>query len=180
MQLPDSTMSDASFLSVAAPALSGIAVPKTAVEKWLEASEGVPHTVSNVQAAATASGSYITLYRHPLNVCFERFTPSDAELEARRARRSYEVTECEAAKLRLADSIWGESATGGAKDVPGTCANSHVPTGRCKECMDEHEKNGGAYIVKNKTACGSIVKSKDMGSSYSVKDCADKGAPRTF
>ena len=88
MQLPDSTMSDASFLSVAAPALSGIGVPKTAVEKWLEASEGVPHTVSNVQAAATASGSYITLYRHPLNVCFERFTPSDAELEARRARRS--------------------------------------------------------------------------------------------
>jgi hypothetical protein len=125
MQLPDSTMSDASFLSVADSALSGVVVSKTAVEKWLEASGGVPHTVSNLQAAATAGGSYITLYRHPLNVCFESFTLSEDELQARQLRRSYSISDCDAAKSRLANSMWSSSA----KTMTGTCANSHAPTG---------------------------------------------------
>ncbi len=179
MQLPDSTMPDDIFLSVAESALSGVDVPKTAVEKWLEASRGVPHTVSNLQAAATAGGSYITLYRHPLNVCFENFTLSEDELKARQLRRSYSISECDAAKLRLAESMWGTSERiknwffwnkdgpdsydssagfGNGKSMPtsmsGTCADSHAPTGRCRECMDEWSGHDGAYIVKNKTACG--------------------------
>ena len=130
MQLPDSTMSDANFLSVADSSLSGVDVSKTAVEKWLEASGGVPHTVSNLQAAATAGGSYITLYRHPLNVCFESFTLSEDELQARQLRRSYSISECDAAKLRLADSMWGANpVSSSAKSKNGTCTNSHAPTG---------------------------------------------------
>jgi hypothetical protein len=131
MQLPDSTMSDASFLSVADSSLSGVDVSKTAVEKWLDASGGVPHTVSNLQAAATAGGSYITLYRHPVNVCFESFTLSEDELQARQLRRSYSISECDAAKLRLADSMWGANPVlSSAKFMTGTCANSHAPTGK--------------------------------------------------
>ena len=171
LQLPDRSMTDASFLSVAGAALSAFNVPKEVVEKWLADSEGVTHTISNVQAAATESGSYITLYRHPLNVCFSSFSPSEDEMEARRRlRRGYEVSECDKAKLRLADSIWGD--TYDAKNKAGTCANSHQPTGRCKECMEEFEGNGGAYVVKNKTACGAGVKSKELRGS-TVKNCAE-------
>ena len=211
MQLPDSTMPDDIFLSVAESALSGVDVPKTAVEKWLGASRGVPHTVSNLQAAATAGGSYITLYRHPLNVCFESFTLSEDELKARQLRRSYSISECDAAKLRLAESMWGTSEVTNAglssfyfwnkvtngisigdegigkppeympTSMPGTCADSHEPTGRCRECMEQWSGQNGAYIVKNKTACGAGVKTKDLvlsGRWANIKGCVE--AVRNF
>jgi hypothetical protein len=110
MQLPDPTMSDASFLQVAYPALSDFVANKDEVENWLKTSARVPHTVSNIQAAATASGSYVTLYRHPLNVCFEKISPSDDALKSRRQMRrenGYVISDCEIARNRLHDSLWG-------------------------------------------------------------------------
>jgi len=87
MQLPDRSMSDASFLAVSLAAFSAINVAKDGVEEWLKSSEDVRHTISNVQAAATSSGSYITLYRHPLNVCNDRFSSSEDEIKSRRLMR---------------------------------------------------------------------------------------------
>ena len=95
----------------------------------------------------------------------------------RRLRRGYEVSECDKAKLRLADSIWGD--TYDAKNKAGTCANSHQPTGRCKECMEEFEGNGGAYVVKNKTACGAGVKSKELRGSTHTQTLSLCGHPAT-
>ena len=48
----------------------------------LQRSRGVRHTLSNIQA----SRDYITLYRHPLNPCFDRFSLSPDEVEARLRR----------------------------------------------------------------------------------------------
>lgn len=168
IQLPDRSMSDQDFMSIAFGSGETLGIAKDAVEGWLQSSGAVRHTVSNIQAAK----DYITLYRHPLNLCFESFGPSEDEVEAR-LRRGQKDTECETAEIRLADSLWGSSSIGGADREEGTCAYSHAPTGRCKDCMDEWDANG-FYKVKNKTACGGDVKKKDLGASSSVKECAEK------
>jgi hypothetical protein len=49
--------------------------------------------------------------------------------------------------------------------------------GRCKECMEQWEGQNGAYIVKNKTACGTGVKTKDV-TAFNIKNCVDAGAPK--
>ena len=170
MQLPDRTMSDASFLEVADSALSDLVFDKEEVKKWLKASARVPHTISNVQAAATTSGSYVTLYRHPLNVCFESFSPSDDELHARRLMRRQASTDCQKAETKLADSMWGD---GSASSKTGTCGSSHATTGACDTCLKAWQQTKGSYIVKNKTACGSGVKSESLGTANDLGSCAD-------
>ena len=45
---------------------------------------------------------------------------------------------------------------------------------RCQECMDEWDDNNGFYKVKNKTACGSDLKSKILGRASSARECAQK------
>jgi hypothetical protein len=41
--------------------------------------------------------------------------------------------------------------------------------------MEQWEGQNGAYIVKNKTACGAGVKTKDV-SAPDIKVCVDAGA----
>ena len=43
--------------------------------------------------------------------------------------------------------------------------------------MDQWEGQYGAYIVKNKTACGTGVKTKDV-TAFNIKSCVDAGAPK--
>ena len=172
MQLPDRSMSDASFLAVSLAAFSAINVAKDGVEEWLKSSEDVRHTISNVQAAATSSGSYITLYRHPLNVCNDRFSSSEDEIKSRRLmRRAWSESACDKAQTQLADNLWADSGLG-PEDAQGTCGGDHAPVGRCKRCLDAWK---GYYIVKNETKCASgQAKTKVLQPDSSLlADCAE-------
>ena len=43
--------------------------------------------------------------------------------------------------------------------------------------MEQWEGQNGAYIIKNKTACGAGVKTKDV-IAPDIKNCVDVGAPK--
>ena len=125
VKLDNPRMTDRAFLEAARPIIRGLGVSVNAMERWLDASLGTEHTVSVVEAGhgnGFSHGlSFVTLYRHPLDICPETQGGMYVrEQEARRlAAQHTDATQLSSFHLSTAVSV-------------GDCVDSKSPITECE------------------------------------------------